>query len=52
MRDGTWKSETIRDAAVIAAYLRQRQLIEQDDFPDETLVPTDDQERNKLYRKK
>jgi hypothetical protein len=52
MHDGTWKSETVRDSAVIAAYIRQRQLIEQDDFPDESLVPTNDSERNKLIKKK
>ncbi|KAF9974475.1 hypothetical protein BGZ73_002099 [Actinomortierella ambigua] len=43
-----WKTETIRDPAVINTYVRRRQLIEEQAINTEDLEPVDDEERNQL----
>ncbi|CAM0136853.1 hypothetical protein VKS41_007438 [Umbelopsis sp. WA50703] len=47
-----WQSETVRDPAVIKAYLRQRQMIEEEATSTETLEPTDDIEKNARMKKR
>ncbi|KAF9917575.1 hypothetical protein BX616_000573 [Lobosporangium transversale] len=48
----TWKSETIRDPAVMNAYIRQRQLIEENSISTEALEPTNDEAKNERMRKR
>ncbi|OZJ06220.1 hypothetical protein BZG36_00761, partial [Bifiguratus adelaidae] len=47
-----WKHETVRDPSVINAYLRQRQLIEEEATSAEALQPTDDEEKNARMKKR
>ncbi|KAJ7596787.1 TAF1 transcription initiation factor TFIID subunit TAF1 [Mycena floridula] len=44
--DGEWKTEFIRDPAVIKAYVRARQLLEEDSTLADSLVPTGDAEKD------
>lgn len=51
--NGVWKSEVVRDQAVIKGYLRQRQLVEAEDEQEpESLQLTGDVERDKVIKKK
>ncbi|KAG0348981.1 hypothetical protein BG004_003143 [Podila humilis] len=47
-----WKSETIRDQAVINTYIRHRRLIEEQSIRTEALEPTDDEAKNERMRKR
>ncbi|KAF9196559.1 hypothetical protein BGZ49_002762 [Haplosporangium sp. Z 27] len=47
-----WKSETIRDPAVMNAYIRQRQLIEESSISTEALEPTNDEAKNQRMKKR
>ncbi|RUP38158.1 hypothetical protein BC936DRAFT_138420 [Jimgerdemannia flammicorona] len=46
------QTETVRDPAVINAYLRQRQVIEETSIDPESLEPTDDAEKNERMKKR
>ncbi|KAI9285023.1 hypothetical protein BC943DRAFT_360547 [Umbelopsis sp. AD052] len=50
--DRVWQSETVTDPAVVKAYLRQRQMIEEEATSTETLEPTDDIEKNARMKKR
>ncbi|KIM70364.1 hypothetical protein SCLCIDRAFT_1207703 [Scleroderma citrinum Foug A] len=50
--DGEWQTEIIRDAAVIRAYIRARQLIEEETTLADNLAPTGDADTDKRYRKR
>lgn len=52
MIGGKWQTEVVRDAAVINAYVRQRQRIEDENTATEALVPTDDAAMNASRRKR
>ncbi|KAG0331886.1 hypothetical protein BG000_010518 [Podila horticola] len=47
-----WKSETIRDQAVINTYIRHRRMIEERATRPEALEPTDDEAKNERMRKR
>ncbi|KAF9901779.1 hypothetical protein EC991_005661 [Linnemannia zychae] len=49
--DPVWKTETIRDPAVMNTYIRQRQTIEESSVSMETLEPTDDEAKNQRMKK-
>ncbi|KAG0055417.1 hypothetical protein BGZ83_008691 [Gryganskiella cystojenkinii] len=50
--ESVWKSETIRDPAVMNTYIRHRQLIEESSTNPEDMVPTDDAAKNERMRKR
>lgn len=50
--DGEWKTEIVRDPAVIRAYVRRRQLIEEETTMADSLAPTGDADRDKRARKR
>ncbi|KAF9171616.1 hypothetical protein BGX21_008150 [Mortierella sp. AD011] len=50
--ESVWKSETIRDPAVMNAYIRQRQLIEESSISTEALEPTNDEAKNQRMKKR
>ncbi|KAI0778747.1 atypical/TAF1 protein kinase [Trametes elegans] len=50
--DGEWKTEIVRDPAVITAYLKKRQAIEEENMTADALAPTGDAERDKRARKR
>jgi transcription initiation factor TFIID subunit 1, fungi type len=50
--DGEWKYEIVRDPAVIAAYVRKRQTIEEETTLADTLAPTGDAEKDARARKR
>ncbi|KAI0066428.1 hypothetical protein BV25DRAFT_1820368 [Artomyces pyxidatus] len=50
--DGEWKTEIVRDPAVIRAYLRRRQMIEEEATTADRLVPTGDSDRDARARKR
>ncbi|KAL4252498.1 Transcription initiation factor TFIID subunit 1 histone acetyltransferase domain-containing protein [Abortiporus biennis] len=50
--NGEWKTEIIRDAAVINAYVKRRQAIEEEQLTADALAPTGDAERDKRARKR
>lgn len=50
--DGVWKTEIVRDSAVITAYVRKRQQIEEELVAEDALAPTGDQDRDARARKK
>lgn len=52
MVDGEWKYEIVRDPAVIAAYVRKRQTIEEETTLADTLAPTGDAERDARAKKR
>ncbi|CAJ0759751.1 18452_t:CDS:10 [Entrophospora sp. SA101] len=47
-----WTKEYITDPSVINAYIRQRQVIEEQTLNTETLEPTNDEERNERLKKR
>lgn len=50
--DGAWQTEIVRDSAVITAYVRKRQQIEEELIAEEALAPTGDMDRDARARKK
>ncbi|GJJ09780.1 hypothetical protein Clacol_004004 [Clathrus columnatus] len=50
--DGVWTTEIVRDSAVINAYVRKRQQIEEELVAEDALAPTGDQDRDARARKK
>lgn len=50
--DGEWNTEIVRDQAVIRAYVRRRQAIEEEMATADSLAPTGDEERDKRARKR
>jgi hypothetical protein len=50
--DGKWSTEIVRDAAVIRAYIRRRQIIEDETTGADTLAPTGDIDRDARAKKR
>ena len=50
--DGKWSTEIVRDAAVIRAYIRRRQIIEDETTGADTLAPTGDSDRDARAKKR
>jgi transcription initiation factor TFIID subunit 1, fungi type len=50
--DGKWSTEIVRDAAVIRAYVRRRQIIEDETTGADTLAPTGDIDRDARAKKR
>ncbi|KZS95904.1 hypothetical protein SISNIDRAFT_483323 [Sistotremastrum niveocremeum HHB9708] len=50
--DGEWTTEIVRDSAVINAYVRRRQMIEEEATMADMLAPTGDAEKDKRARKR
>lgn len=50
--NGEWKYEIVRDVAVISAYVKRRQAIEEETMTADALAPTGDAERDKRARKR
>ncbi len=50
--DGVWTTEIVRDPAVIRAYVRRRQLIEEENTTANLLAPTGDQEKDARAKKR
>jgi hypothetical protein len=50
--DGEWRTEIIRDPAVIRAYVKNRQVMEEEATLTDTLAPTGDADRDKRARKR
>lgn len=49
---GTWRIEIIRDPAVLRAYVRGRQLIEEEATHADSLAPTGDADKDKRAKKR
>ena len=50
--DGEWKTEIVRDAAVISAYVKKRQAIEEENTTADALAPTGDADRDRRAKKR
>jgi transcription initiation factor TFIID subunit 1, fungi type len=50
--DGKWSTEIVRDAAVVRAYVRRRQIIEDETTGADTLAPTGDIDRDARAKKR
>ena len=50
--DDEWQTEIIRDPAVIRAYVRARQLLEEEATLADNLAPTGDADKDKRYKKR
>ncbi|KZV94138.1 hypothetical protein EXIGLDRAFT_767429 [Exidia glandulosa HHB12029] len=50
--DGEWQTEIVRDSAVINAYLRRRQLLEDESTQADMLAPTGDADKDRRYKKR
>jgi hypothetical protein len=50
--DGIWRTEIIRDTAVIRAYVRGRQLLEEEATLADSLAPTGDADKDKRAKKR
>ncbi|KAI9454161.1 TAF1 transcription initiation factor TFIID subunit TAF1 [Lactarius psammicola] len=50
--DGKWNTEIVRDAAVVRAYVRRRQIIEDETTGADTLAPTGDIDRDARAKKR
>ncbi|KAI9068702.1 atypical/TAF1 protein kinase [Trametes sanguinea] len=50
--DGEWKTEIVRDPAVITAYVKKRQAIEEENLTADALAPTGDAERDRRAKKR
>lgn len=50
--DGNWKTEIIRDPAVIRAYVRGRQALEEEATLADSLAPTGDADKDKRAKKR
>lgn len=49
---GRWETEIVREPSIIAAYVRQRQLIEEEKTDADDLLPSDDEGKNERARKR
>ena len=49
---GEWKTEIVRDAAVINAYVKRRQAIEEENTTADALAPTGDAEKDRRAKKR
>ncbi|KAK7686767.1 hypothetical protein QCA50_010368 [Cerrena zonata] len=50
--DGEWKMEIVRDTAVINAYVKRRQAIEEENTTADALAPTGDAEKDRRAKKR
>ncbi|KAJ3998572.1 TAF1 transcription initiation factor TFIID subunit TAF1 [Lentinula boryana] len=50
--DGQWEMEIVRDPAVIRAYIRNRQAIEEENTLTDSLAPTGDADKDKRAKKR
>lgn len=50
--DGEWKTEIVRDPAVINAYVKRRQAIEEENTTADALAPTGDAEKDRRAKKR
>ncbi|KAF9076054.1 atypical/TAF1 protein kinase [Rhodocollybia butyracea] len=50
--DGHWQTEIVRDPAVIRAYIRNRQAIEEENTMTDSLAPTGDADKDKRAKKR
>jgi hypothetical protein len=50
--DGLWQTEIIRDPAVIRAYVRGRQALEEEATLADSLAPTGDADKDKRAKKR
>jgi len=50
--DGIWRTEIVRDPAVITAYARSRQLLEEEATNADTLAPTGDADKDMRAKKR
>ncbi|KXN88735.1 hypothetical protein AN958_06602 [Leucoagaricus sp. SymC.cos] len=50
--DGQWRTEIVRDPAVIHAYVRSRQVIEEEQTLADSLAPTGDADKDKRAKKR
>lgn len=50
--NGEWKTEIIRDPAVIAAYVKRRQVIEEEALTADVLAPTGDADKDRRAKKR
>ncbi|THH33447.1 hypothetical protein EUX98_g765 [Antrodiella citrinella] len=50
--NGEWKTEIIRDSAVISAYVKRRQAIEEDALTTDALAPTGDADKDRRAKKR
>ena len=50
--DGEWQTEIVRDPAVIRAYIRKRQAIEEENTTADALAPTGDEEKDERARRR
>ncbi|TCD62848.1 hypothetical protein EIP91_006329 [Steccherinum ochraceum] len=50
--DGEWKIEIVRDAAVINAYVKRRQAIEEETLTADALAPTGDADKDRRAKKR
>ncbi len=50
--DGEWQTEIVRDPAVIRAYVRNRQAIEEENTLTDSLAPTGDADKDKRAKKR
>jgi hypothetical protein len=50
--DDEWQTEIIRDPAVIRAYVRARQILEEEATLADNLAPTGDVDKDKRYKKR
>ncbi|KIK70768.1 hypothetical protein GYMLUDRAFT_32818 [Collybiopsis luxurians FD-317 M1] len=50
--NGSWETEIVRDPAVIRAYIRNRQLIEEENTMTDSLAPTGDADKDKRAKKR
>ncbi|KAI8995293.1 hypothetical protein BD414DRAFT_479130 [Trametes punicea] len=50
--NGEWKTEIVRDPAVITAYVKKRQAIEEENLTADALAPTGDAERDRRAKKR
>lgn len=49
---GEWRTEIVRDVAVISAYVKKRQQIEEENTTADALAPTGDAEKDKRAKKR
>jgi len=50
--DGEWKTEIVRDQSIINAYVRQRQMIDEEKLDADGLLPSDDEGKNERRKKR
>ncbi|ORY53385.1 hypothetical protein BCR35DRAFT_310520 [Leucosporidium creatinivorum] len=50
--NGKWETEIVREPTIIGAYVRQRQLIEEEKTEADDLLPSDDEGKNERHKKR